>query len=134
MKLKDSINWLQVMLQTVENGVLVLLGSLFFPLLPALGAIGNIFTFYVRIAMAQWVCHPPKTRTSAARTSILAYFLMAGERMAMPACLVRLGRWHCLDKKRHVCECKTRNQLGPVLNFIPEVGQVCFLRGTQASC
>lgn len=65
-------------MQTVENGVLVLLGSLFFPLLPALGAIGNVFTFYVKLATALWVYNPPKTRTSVARMSILAYLLMAG--------------------------------------------------------
>ena len=66
------------MVQTLENGILVLLGSLFFPLLPLLGMVGNVFTFYTRILMAKLLYHPPKTRTSALRTSLITYLLMAG--------------------------------------------------------
>ena len=68
----------QVMVQTLENGILVLLGSLFFPLLPLLGMIGNAFTFYTRIMMARFLHHPPKSRTSALRASLINYMLMAG--------------------------------------------------------
>jgi len=69
---------MQVMVQTMENGILVLLGSLFFPLLPLLGMIGNVFTFYVRALMSRHLYQPPKARTSALRTSIITYVLMAG--------------------------------------------------------
>ena len=69
----------QVMVQTTENGILVLLGSLFFPLLPLLGLVGNIFTFYVKVFMAHFLYHPPKSRTSALRTSLITYILMSGK-------------------------------------------------------
>ena len=68
-----------MMVQTMENGILVLLGSLYFPLLPALGMLGNVVTFYVRIQLASCVFQPPKTRSSASRTSVLAHLLMAGD-------------------------------------------------------
>ena len=70
---------MQVMVQTLENGILVLLGSLFFPLLPLLGMIGNVLTFYTRLLIAKYLNHPPKTRTSALRTSLITYLLMAGK-------------------------------------------------------
>ena len=71
--------FVQMMVQTMENGILVLLGSLYFPLLPALGMLGNVVTFSVRILLASYVFQPPKTRSSASRTSILAHLLMAGD-------------------------------------------------------
>ena len=68
----------QVTVQTIETSILVLLGSLFFPLLPLLGALSNLVTFYTKILLASYVLEPPRTRTSASRTSIMAYSLVAG--------------------------------------------------------
>ena len=70
---------LQMMVQTSENGMLVLLGSMFFPLLPALGIIGNVFTFYVRLAVAFYINDAPKMRTSGLQHSTFHFFLFAGE-------------------------------------------------------
>ena len=67
------------MVQTTENGVLVLLGAIFFPLLPALGIIGNVFTFYTQFMLARLVNDAPKLRTSALQDSCFNYILFGGE-------------------------------------------------------
>lgn len=104
------------MMQTVENSVLVVLGSLFFPLLPALGMVGNLFTFGVRVLLAGFVYHPPKLRTSAAKTAILAHLLMAGELQQRTSTDVKEDVWHSQDS------CVFKPAVMYVLVFVEAMG------------
>eukprot|EP00891_Asterochloris_glomerata_P000729 jgi/Astpho2/729/fgenesh1_pg.00015_%23_12_t len=76
------VGWLKtydapsVVIQTIENNALVWLGSMFSPLLPALGLMANCVTFYTMWFLAVWLYDPPTTRYSASRTSNMAYGLM----------------------------------------------------------
>ena len=74
-----SQNPLQVMVQSTENGILVLLGSLYFPLLPVIGLIGNLVTFYTRLSLSCFINDVPKVRTSGLQDSNFNYFLFAGK-------------------------------------------------------
>ena len=68
-----------MVIQTIENNALVWLGSMFAPLLPALGLMANCVTFYTMWFLAVWLYDPPTTRYSASRTSNMAYGLMLRE-------------------------------------------------------
>ena len=68
-----------MVIQTIENNALVWLGSMFAPLLPALGLLANCVTFYTMWVLAVWLYDPPTTRYSASRTSNMAYGLMLRE-------------------------------------------------------
>ena len=96
----QSTCFLQVVIQTIENNALVWLGSMFAPLLPALGLMANCVTFYTMWSLAVWLYDPPTTRYSASRTSNMAYGLMLREWGVVhsagkpPRCQSRAARCH----------------------------------------
>lgn len=74
---------LQTIIQVIEVQALVWLGSMFAPLLPAVGCLALLLIFQTKYFLAMFLLSPPRVRFSAQRTSTLAYFLLLGERLSM---------------------------------------------------
>ncbi|KAK9826687.1 hypothetical protein WJX74_010146 [Apatococcus lobatus] len=68
----------QTIIQVIEVQALVWLGSMFAPLLPAVGCLALLLIFQTKYFLAIFLLSPPRVRFSAQRTSTLAYFLLLG--------------------------------------------------------
>ena len=71
---------LQAVLQVIMTQALVWVGSVFAPLMPAVGLLSNILQFWTQSMLAMHVFTPPSKAFSASRTSNVAYGLMLGAR------------------------------------------------------
>ena len=74
----DALAAWQVVLQVIETQALVWIGSVFAPLMPALGLLSNVTQFWSQKLLAMHVFTPPAKAYSASRTSNVAYGLMLG--------------------------------------------------------
>lgn len=62
----------------IETQALVWIGSVFGPLMPALGLLSNVLQFWTQTLLSKYVFAPPAKAYSASRTSNVAYGLMLG--------------------------------------------------------
>ena len=83
-----GVSMSQTIIQVIEVQALVWLGSMFAPLLPAVGCLGLLLIFQTKYFLAIFLLSPPRVRFSAQRTSTLAYFLLLGRHPARAHSLV----------------------------------------------
>ena len=69
-----------MILRVIEGQALVWVGSVFAPLLPAVGLLSNVLHFYTQKLLATFLYQPPNNPYTASRTSNVAYSLMLGAR------------------------------------------------------